>query len=59
MPFLSCTQTSHFTQTSLYSTLCRSGPFGSHVLEKVLVELGKRAPHAGDSDFEEIEGVRG
>ncbi|KAL4419124.1 hypothetical protein ABPG77_004516 [Micractinium sp. CCAP 211/92] len=37
--------------------MCTSGPFGSHVLEKVLVELAKRAPHAGDSDYEEIEGA--
>lgn len=28
------------------------------MLEKVLVELAKRAPNAGDSDYEEIEGVR-
>ncbi|KAL4439741.1 hypothetical protein ABPG75_002742 [Micractinium tetrahymenae] len=37
--------------------MCTSGPFGSHVLEKVLLELGRRVPHAGDGDYEEIEGT--
>ena len=38
---------------------CRSGPFGSHVLEKCIVALGRRGAEAGQQDFATIEEVCG
>ncbi|KAL4852677.1 hypothetical protein ACK3TF_006244 [Chlorella vulgaris] len=37
--------------------LCTQGPFGSHVLEKCLLQLSGRAATAGEEEYAEIEGA--
>ncbi|PRW20602.1 pumilio-like protein 23 [Chlorella sorokiniana] len=59
LPHASSESLCAFTQACVegdnLGTMCTSGPFGSHVLEKCIVELGKRAAAAGDDDFARIE----
>ena len=47
------------TRRFLCAVAPRSGPFGSHVLEKALRELGARAARAGEEEYAAIEEVGG
>jgi hypothetical protein len=41
----------------LFPLLLRSGPFGSHVLEKCLTQLARRAASAPPEEYEAVEQV--